>query len=536
MPRMNRRDFMQTLLGGGALAATGGVGTLYSGLARAAAPAFEDYKALVVVYLFGGNDAFNMTVPRGSGNSSHSTYLTSRGEVAISDVPRTPGRDLSAGNPYDAPGLDTDSAKYLNGLYQFDDVGFNAVMPELAQLYAERRAAVVANVGSLIQPVTKDDLHNAPLPPFLFAHNHQTRAMETGWADNLNANGWAGRIADLWEAHQLSGVNGGSPLGLNVSFSGNNRLQSGRFTSAAAMSSSGQLFSGNGFDVDVFRQLNQEVASDHPLRRVLHAANRKSADLSDVMSAVFGSGVDPFPHPELANSYGQPLFSHPDQRMAQYNEPDYLNLQGRLSGQALRGLEAVAKMISYSRTDLGLDRQIYYVGIGGFDNHADLTGKHPLLLRELSLALSDFTTAMDHLDLGDQVMVATLSDFGRTLGNNGDGTDHAWAGNNILLGGGMDGGRLLGAWPDLTLSGESDTSTRNGKGRLIPTTSVDQYLATLCSWFGVEDEDMSDLFPNLSNFATGSDIRTAYLELESAEGEPSEPGLPLPPLPLPGLG
>ena len=129
MPNMNRRDFMQTLLGGGALAATGGVGTLYSGLARAAAPAFEDYKALVVVYLYGGNDAYNMTVPRGTGNSSHDTYANSRGSVAIRDVFRNPGRNLSTGNPYDSPGLVTDSDKYLNGLYQFDGVGFNALMP-----------------------------------------------------------------------------------------------------------------------------------------------------------------------------------------------------------------------------------------------------------------------------------------------------------------------------------------------------------------------------------------------------------------------
>ncbi len=534
MPKMNRRDFMQTLLGGGALAATGGVGTLYSGLARASAPAFGDYKALVVVYLFGGNDAFNMTVPRGSGNSSYSTYATSRGEVAISDVPRTPGRDLSAGNPYDASGLDTDSAKYLNGLYQFDDVGFNALMPELAQLYADKRAAVVANVGSLIQPVTKNELHTAPLPPFLFAHNHQTRAMETGWADNLGANGWAGRLADVWEADQLSGINGGSPLGLNVSFSGNSRMQTGRFNSAAVMSPSARaLFLGSGFNVELFRRLNESVDSDHPIRRVLHAANRKTADLADIISQDFADTEPMFDDLGLENSYGNPLFSRPG---------DELALQGRLSGQALRGLGAVARMIKVSM-DKGLNRQIYYVGIGGFDNHSALTSKHPLLLRELSLALSDFTTALDAMgpdgsSMADQVMVATLSDFGRTLGNNGDGTDHAWAGNNILLGGGMDGGRLLGVWPDLTLSGDSDTSTRNGKGRLIPTTSVDQYLATLCSWFGVEDEHMSDLFPNLSNFASGSDIRTAYLELESAEEEPPEPepGLPLPPLPLSGFG
>ncbi|MBB3045801.1 uncharacterized protein (DUF1501 family) [Litorivivens lipolytica] len=531
MTEMNRRNFLQTLLGGSALAATGGVGTLYSGLARAAAPAFDDYKALVIVYLYGGNDAFNMTVPRGTGTSSHDTYAASRGSVAISDVIRNPGRDLkNSGNPYDAPGLMTDAQKYLNGLYQFDGVGFNALMPELAQLYADKRAAVVANVGSLIQPVVKEELHSTPLPPFLYAHNHQTRAMETGWADNLSANGWAGRLADLWEVHQLSGVNGGSPLGLNVSFSGNSRLQTGSFSSAAVMSPNAQrLFTGN-FNVDVFRSLNEGVDGDHPIRRVLHAANRKTADLSDIISEQFAETAAAFD--DLNNSYGQKLFSNPDDEDA--TGEDSLNLQGRLSGQALRGLKAVARMIKLSTESLGLNRQIFYVGIGGFDNHSALTSKHPLLLRELSLALSDFTTAMDHLGLADQVMVGTLSDFGRTLGNNGDGTDHAWAGNNILLGGGMDGGRVLGDWPDLTLSGESDTAQRNGRGRLIPTTSVDQYLATLCSWFGVEDDNMSDLFPNLQNFATGSDVRSAYLALQSSEEEPSEPGLPLPS--LPGLG
>lgn len=537
MTHCNRRDFFKALMGGGALAATGGVGTLYSGFGHAAAPAFNDYKALVVFYLYGGNDAYNMVIPMGQGFSSFDEYANSRGAIAVANNPLTAGRDGQ--NPYAAAG-GGDAEKYLGGLYEFSDyvagldgfrpdttIGFNAMMPELAQLYRDRQAAAVVNVGSLVEPVTKAELGQKRLPPFLFAHNHQTRAMETGWADNLNAMGWAGRLADLWEAHTTTGINHGSPLGMNVSFSGNARLMTGLMNAPSVLSpSSRRLFDRHGglFDPDHFRQLNRGLEQDHPLQRVLRTANRRAADLSDLIEDVYLGTADMFSH--LSNPYGGALFSAPD--------PAELALSRGLSGQALRAFHAVARMIYVGRDVLKLNRQVFFVGMGGFDNHTDLASKHPLLLREISLALSDFTSAMTELQPGrdsiaDEVLVATLSDFGRTLGNNGDGTDHAWAGCNLLLGGGIDGGRVLGDLPDLRLGGESDTATNpsSAKGRLIPTTAIDQYLATLCDWFGVAEADMGGLFPNLGAFETSpGQPSSAYLALNETGGSGS--GLPLP--------
>lgn len=531
MTELNRREFFKAVLGGGALAASGGVGTLYSGFARAAAPAFDDYKALVVFYLYGGNDAYNMVIPMGSGTRSYDEYANSRGAIAVANKGLT--ADRQGNNPY-AAGGNSDAEKYLGGLYTFDDyvagldgyrpethIGINAMMPELAQLYRDGRAASVVNVGSLVEPVTKNQLGEKKLPPFLFAHNHQTRAMETGWADNLSAMGWAGRLADLWEAHTASGVNGGSALGLNVSFGGNSRLMTGRMNAPSVLSpSSSRLFDTrqDRFDADFFRQLNRELPDDHPLHRVLRSANRRSVDLSNLLSGYYADTEGMFG--SLQNPYGGDLFSSPDAAD--------LALSRGLSGQALRSFHAVARMIHVGRNQLGLNRQIFFVGMGGFDNHTDLASKHPLLLREISLALNDFTTALDDMNGGiaDEVLVASLSDFGRTLGNNGDGTDHAWAGCNILLGGGIDGGRVLGELPDLRLGGDSDTASNPGraKGRLIPTTAIDQYLATLCDWFGVAENEMAGLFPNLSAFeATPGEASSAYLALNKAQ----ESGLPL---------
>ncbi|MFT5032374.1 MAG: hypothetical protein ACI9OO_000304 [Bacteroidia bacterium] len=265
--------------------------------------------------------------------------------------------------------------------------------------------------------------------------------------------------------------------------------------------------------------MNEELAGDHPLRRVLKKANRKAYDLSEILANEFVQTEDDFDG--LLDPYGNALFSNP--------EAEQLDLSRRLSGRTLSGMQAAARMISLGRNALGLNRQVIYVGMGGFDNHSDLTGKHPLLLREIRLALWSFQQAMASLGIADDVMVATMREFGRTSGNNGDGTDHAWAGNNLIIGGGIDGGRLLGRLPDMSPGGGSDISSgASAKWRLIPSTAVDQVLASAASWFGVSDADMPLIFPNISNFeATPGDISSAYLPLNEAEEEPNP--FPIPP-------
>ncbi|WP_373081690.1 DUF1501 domain-containing protein [Zhongshania sp.] len=503
MNELKRRQFLKLLSAAGATTSLGGATSLFPTLARA--NELGDYKALVVLFLHGGNDSFNMLVPLGSeAGTGYQSYAESRGIMAINNSDLNPfasslgafqQRRLDDGsNPYAST---DDASAYKKGVYKFNDVGINGMMPELAQLIIDRKASVVANIGTLVEPVTKETLQTAKLPPFLYAHNHQQRAIETGWADNLSAGGWAGRLADMWGVHQ-GAINGGSPLGMNVSYAGATRLMTADYNSPVVLSpGSTQLFPNNaGFDKAIFNSLNSPSSNDQALHRVFKAASSGAVALSDTLAQIDTAAFD-----TLQDPYGNPLFTNPS--------AGDLGLSKQLPGRALNALKSAAHMVKLG-SELGLGRQIVFVGMGGFDTHSALLNTHPLLLREISLATWSFQAAMDSLDLAEKVTLFSASDFGRSLGNNGDGTDHAWAGHNILVGGAVNGGAMIGAMPDMTLGGASDTGK---KGRMIPTLAVDQYLATLCSWFGVEDNDMTGLFPNLENFKSSESdpISSAYL-------------------------
>jgi uncharacterized protein (DUF1501 family) len=207
----------------------------------------------------------------------------------------------------------------------------------------------------------------------------------------------------------------------------------------------------------------------------------------------FFSTVDP---------YNQSLF-YP---YADSSDTSFLGLEDSLSGKLIPQLDAVARMIHLGKTDYGFKRQIFFVLHGGFDTHGSQADVHPVLLRELSLGLWKFQKALEELGLENNVTTFTMSDFGRTMSNNGDGTDHAWGGHHIVMGGdgnntsgNLNGGQLLGTVPNVTLGGNDDYSD---KGRIIPTTSQDQLNATICQWFGVPTTDIeTTLFPNLTNFS-----------------------------------
>ncbi|MGJ8686011.1 MAG: DUF1501 domain-containing protein [Spongiibacteraceae bacterium] len=515
MTNLKRRQFLNAMLGAGTAASFGGATSIFPSLAHAASPQFDDYKALVVLFLFGGNDSYNMVIPAGSAQGTgYATYAASRGDMAVNNIELNPlGQRTDDGSNRYAAASDADA--YRRGVYKFgNEIGVNGMMPELAQLFRDGHASAVANIGTLIEPVNKASLQTAKLPPFLYAHNHQQRAMETGWADNLSAGGWAGRMADMWAVHE-GGVNGGSPLGLNVSYGGATRMMTADYNSPVVLKSgSSSLFSSNsGFNQQLFGSLNGSSAADHPLRRVLKEANRRTVTLSDTLS---GISSNYFQDQGLVDPYDNPLFSKPDAAT--------LSLNGNIGGGLLRAADSAAQMIKLG-SELNLGRQIIFIGMGGFDNHSNLLSRHPLLLRELSLALWSFQQAVDNLNLSEQVSLCTLSDFGRSLGNNGDGTDHAWAGHNLVMGGAINGGKLIGAFPDMTLGGDNDTGN---KGRMIPSIAVDQYLATLSSWFGVSDDDMSSLYPNLANFqaANSNDISSAYIPgmLKSGDSGVVSPG------------
>lgn len=541
---LDRRSFLKLLLGSSVL---GSVGQLMMTKASATAPTFSDYKALVCIFLKGGNDSFNMLVPIGSGASTgYDAYAAIRGGLALGNtsidlntISKT-GTTLNNGdlgigsaNPYHVNS--SEERAYLKGFYGLSakgiDLGVNAIMPELAQLINDNKASVVANIGTLVRPVNRGEIlaKSAELPVFLFAHNHQQRILQTGQANNLTDIGWAGKIADQW-----LGVNGNSPLGLNISYSGNDRMLIGNKSSPLILNPGSpprfsEMVAGsndtNDDRIALFKALmgtentspsgkvsfdaSNTFITDDEFKRVYAGILNKSFNTFDQLYSVWNANSLTY---QSTGSYGEPLFS--------LLSPGDLDFKSSIQGGLISQLEAVAKMIHLAASgkfnNVAFNRQIFLVSLSGFDTHATQTSKHPLLLRELSLGLWKFQKAMEELGHANKVMTFTMSDFGRTMSNNGDGTDHAWGAHHIVMGGdgqgtsgNLQGGQLIGHLPDITLAGADD---HDKKGRIIPSIAQDQLNATLCRWFGVDSNLLANIFPNLSHFETQNGVAdSAYL-------------------------
>ncbi|MET0049545.1 MAG: DUF1501 domain-containing protein [Candidatus Thiodiazotropha sp.] len=539
---LQHRNFLKAMAGYAGLGALAPM-TLPS-TARAAAPNFNDYRALVCIYLHGGNDVHNMFVPLGNDAlRGYSPYAEIRAGLAVEDRDlgldqiTSGGGNLNQGqlgsgaaNPYNR-NLNQASA-YLSGHYPLSgkgvNLGVNGVMPELAQLFTDDRLLILGSTGTLVRPVTREQIRNrqAELPLFLFAHNHQQRELQTGQANNLDDIGWAGKIADQW-----NGINQAHPLGLNISYAGNDRLMMGQQTSPLVLKSGAlpevyHLSPGGAGNEDrralflalagmtsttdrlSFDTQNTATTAD-PLRDFYNRSLNRSLTTFEQLNQSWNAVTLSY---ATRGPYGEALFDIPDAQT--------LGFASSMGGGLIRQLEAVAKMVHLGANgDLGpgYNRQIFYVQLGGFDTHATQSSSHPLLLRELSLGLWKFYKAMEELGHADQVTSFTMSDFGRTLSYNGDGTDHGWGSHQIVMGGygtgaagTFEGGRLLGSLPDLTLSGEDDYSD---KGRMIPKLAQDQVNAALVEWLGADPALIRSLFPNLTNFQTTSDPRSAYAQL-----------------------
>lgn len=444
---MDRRTFLK----GAALAGAGvGLGHLpgvaqmeFFGTAAAAVP---DYRALVCVFLFGGNDSFNMVVPRS--DAEYGVYATSRQNLA---VPRDQLLPITALNP--------DGATY----------GFHPAMAGMQDLFAQGRCAVLANVGPLVQPVTRAQYlaGSVPLPPQLFSHNDQQDQWQTLKGRNVVKTGWAGRMADL-----LQTVAGGGAVPINVSLAGTVAQQAGERTTPYSIGRGG---------APEFSGLTTANAV---------TTGRKAAFESLLDGA--GAGI-----------YGR-AFATVERRAiataarvnAALATAPTMTTVFPTSGLAAQ-LATVAKLIAV-RDQLAVTRQVFFVSTGGFDTHDDQLVDQPTLLGDVSASLKAFHDATVELGIADRVVSFTQSDFGRTLTSNGDGTDHGWGGHQLVLGGGVAGQRIYGTMPRLEIGGVDDTSG----GRIIPTTSVDQVAATLARWFGVADADIDAVAPNARNFAT----------------------------------
>ncbi len=410
----------------------------------------DDYKALVCVFLSGGNDSFNMVAP--AEGDGYLEYASSRGDLSIPQSGEEGG------------------LLPLDGQLPLPDgrqLGVHPSIPFLQELYNLEQVAIVANVGTLVEPTTLASFANgvARLPEGLFSHSDQMMQWQTSLPDQRSAaTGWGGRMSDL-----LDELNTTTNVSMNVSGSGNNLFQTGVNTTTFALNANGsiQLTGGSSSSQAARRQAIDGILGAEYQNAFERAfARRKQGALR--------ANVEYREAVELAPAIASPFSSN-----------NALSLQ----------LRNVARTIS-ARNLLCKRRQTFFVELGGFDLHAKLGTGHTALLTLLNTALSEFKTALLELEVWDNVTTFTSSDFSRTLGTNGSGADHAWGGNHFVFGGGVDGGKVYGTYPSLALGSEIDT----GRGRLIPSTSVDEYVSDLALWMGVSPSSLPLVLPNLSRF------------------------------------
>jgi len=415
-------------------------------LANAQVSATDDYRALVCVFLYGGNDAFNMLIPRA--NDSYQTYASTRREFA------RPQDELLPLNP-------------LNSIAT--DYGLAPELSSLQTLFHDNKLAFIANLGTLIEPTSQQDYINnrVLLPPQLFSHNDQQNFVMSLQATKRQQ-GWASRMADL-----MQDVNNNDKLSMGISMSGDNLWQRGGLQAPYAMNANGvstywhlQPTNTENWAVKRNNAYNALLAQTHSHLFATEFAKtqRRSIDLGVELSGVLES------LPELTTTFDT------SSRLAQM-------------------LKTVANLIA-ARDQTGMKRQTFFIGIGDYDTHGDQVNRHPALMAELNHALSSFYNATVELGVSDKVTTFTASDFGRTLTSNGDGTDHGWGSHHMVIGDAVNGGNIFGTLPELAIGSIDDI----GEGRIIPTTAMDQYAATLANWYGLSASQIAETFPNLGNF------------------------------------
>jgi uncharacterized protein (DUF1501 family) len=423
------------------------------------AAAFESsgYKALVCVFMYGGNDYANTVVPydpanyalyhqirAGAGGEDEDGIALARADLAATALTPLDGAVLTDGLQYAL-------APQLSGLKSLFDAG---------------RLAIQLNVGPLIQPTTLAQYRSSnkvanPLPPKLFSHNDQQSVWQSDGSEG-STNGWGGRLGDL----ALSSNPSNAQLTC-ISASSNAVFVSGRDAIQYQISGNGAIRI-NALSGTLRNAVNAIVtrSSAHVLEDECAAVTRRSIELEGTVNTALG-GVTlttPFQNNPLA-----------------------------------RQMRVVARLIA-ANASLGVKRQVFFVSLGGFDNHNSLMTAHPALMTRLDGAMSAFYAATVELGVADKVTTFTASDFGRTLSSNSDGSDHGWGSHQFVMGGAVNGGRFYGTAPHVS----TETDDQVGQGRLLPSTAVDQFGATLAQWFGCSPSELPGILPNIGNFSNTS--------------------------------
>jgi len=423
-----------------------GVGSLALrpfGVLPALAQSGPDYRALVCVFLYGGNDSNNTIIPMDDTN--YKAYQSIRGSLALSAADLTPTVMSNTGAPY----------------------AFHGKLPELASMFSSKELAVIANVGSLVQPLTRAQYQSAQaaIPLNLFSHSDQQLAWQTAIAQGHSPTGWAGRAADYIASQNINS----SSFPTFFSVAGNAIEGTGLATQPVALAP-GQSMNIEGptagiAAIDTLLTTNSGMSLAQAANDTLSHSISDAAALSAALSKSTTLKTT-FPTTSI--------------------------------GQQLQQVAQIIQVQSY----LGMRRQIFFCSLGGFDTHAGELQTHDTLYPQLSPALAAFYAATQELGMAQNVTTFTESDFSRTFQpTTDDGSDHAWGGHHVVLGGAVQGGQIFGQFPTFELGGPNDTDTR---GRWIPTTSIDQYGATLCNWFGIPASALATVFPNLANFPTSN--------------------------------
>ncbi len=411
----------------------------------------SDYKALVCVFMFGGNDGNNLVIPADSNYASYSAVRNAASNIQIAQA------DLLQFQPKGSTRT----------------FGFHPSMKKLHPLMQSGKLAVLANVGPLNAPMSKADYQaNKNRPYQLFSHSDQQAQWQNSNSEDFSRIGWGGRLADT-----IAPMNGTAAMPVITSVAGSVMFGQGNATSMLTVPSSGTfgLTGVTGTDAittarrDALMALLDE-GRDHTLVDQTASGLKTAIELSGSVNPVIST----------ANTTVDGLFD--------------INNNG-LAAQ----LQRVARMIA-KRGDFGVKRQVFFVSIGGFDTHANQATTQQNLLAQVDAAIGSFYQSTLALGVADQVTTFTMTDFGRTFKPAaGGGSDHAWGNHHLILGGAVKGGALYGTFPNLAISGPDDVSS---EGRWLPTTSVDQYAATLASWFGVASSDLVKVVPNVNAFAT----------------------------------
>jgi uncharacterized protein (DUF1501 family) len=441
---MRRRQF---LCHAGALCASATLAQL--SLFTARAQAAGDYKALVCLFLYGGNDGNNTLVPLDA--AGYASYAATRVNLALPQASLLPLTESG-------------------GTARF---GLHPQLAALQSLWQAGQLAVVQNVGTLLKPVTKQQYQAGaePLPVNLFSHLDQQLQWQSSISDGLSNTGWGGRLCD-----QIASLNTGSRIPAMISTAGNNLFVTGKAAQALTIPVSG-TFGLQGFDASAGSQARMSALEQ---LLSLDRSDDLAAAAQDVMSGAL-----------KASAALNPVLSSTTSNAATY-------FSGLKTGIAYQ-LLAIARVIE-ARATLGARRQVFLATLGSFDTHSNELNTQQNLFGQLSPALAAFQAALTAIGAASSVTTFTLTDFSRTyMPNTNGGTDHAWGNTAFVMGGAVKGG-YYGTSPTLALSGPDDVGV---EGRWIPTTSVDQYAAALASWFGVDATRLAQVLPNLSAFPAG---------------------------------